>query len=191
MIEHGFDPRAHGGREHGRDAAARDRDQQRRAVDDRRQDEARTRAVVGDVDRNARRAGGLRDRLVGGFVVGRGEHDACPGNVPRLEFARMPGELAALRLLGDLRAGSRCDDGDGRAGGAQQRKLARGHAAAADDERRRRLQVEEDGQVAHVQRPAPIWCRPHSRCRPKNRVPSASSPTSASERVVCQSPTET
>ncbi len=128
----------------------RDGDEQRRAVDDRREDEARALAVVGDVDRYARRTGRGGGGFVDRAIVGRHEDDAHAGDVLGPERTLQPAQFAAPGGLHDRGRGARGNDGDVGACGLEQRELPRGDAAAADEERRGPLQVEEDREVPHA-----------------------------------------
>ena len=82
-----FQARAQQARQHGRGAAARYRHDERRAFDDRGQDERAQRRLVDHVHRDVPRSGGGGDRLVYRDVVGGGDHhrdtrsDSRPENV--------------------------------------------------------------------------------------------------------------
>ena len=66
---------AHLPREHRRAPAGADRDDDRRAIDDRREDEARKLGAVDHVDGNARRARGLRHGAIDGWLVRCGDDE--------------------------------------------------------------------------------------------------------------------
>ena len=86
-VEQCLEPLAHEPRQHGRDAAARNRDDQRRAIDDRRHDGARELRVVDDIDEHVALASGGRDRCVDRAIVGRCDGEHCAVEVLRRRIA--------------------------------------------------------------------------------------------------------
>ena len=188
-------------REDRRRAAARYRDHHRRAIDDRRHDEARQLRVVDDVGEEVPRPRGRRDARVQLAIVGGGDREDYAVElfigIVGGEVGDDPGGVGGLPVEpGRERAR---DHENACARLAQQSHLALGDFTAADDQHAAVPKVRKQWKVAHgnlarrisIRRQPSSPCRPHSRFRPKNRVASSSSPASASVRVECQSPMET
>jgi hypothetical protein len=145
----GLQPRAQQPRQHRRGAAAGDRHDHRRAVDDRGRDETAQRRIVHHVDRDVPRAAVLRHPPVERAVVGGGDDELLaveqrwligPGPV-------MHGGLLDQRLHpGAQRRGQHRD---ARAGALQQVDLAQRHLAAADHQAVAIADLEKNRQVVH------------------------------------------
>ena len=200
FVEQAFQPLANVPGEHGGHAAARDRDHQRRAIDDRGHDEAGELGIVDDVDEDLPITCRRGDLGVHRGNAGGGDHQCSAVELRGVERKRPPVDgalaIASLTLVCRRRQallepfgqfGS--DQFDARTRLQQQPHLALGDFSAADDEHALAAQVRKQWEIAHDPYPSSP-CRPHSRFRPKKRVASTS-PASASERVVCQSPIET
>ena len=132
-------------REHGRQAAAADRDGDRRAIDDSRHDEGAKRLIVDDVAEAFRGGGRGCDGSVDSSVVGgRDDEPVRFERVGRIG-ARDVDDDAVGRELGEPLRQLRRDDRHGRLGLEQQRDATFGHHAAADDEDGAMLQIREQG----------------------------------------------
>ena len=146
-----FEALAQSAREHRRIAAATDSDDDRRAIDDRRHDEARQLAIVDDVDRNVTTLGLARDPCVDRALVGRRDRQPHAVQMLRTELRRDVRDLArccSLRQAGDKLG---CNDPDLRGGSQQQIDLAFGNCAAADDEHGLVGETQKYGEVVHRQ----------------------------------------
>ena len=145
-----FDQHAQLARQHRRCARSRDRDLQRRAVDDRRHDERRQGGVVGDIHRDTQRARGGGHGFVYRRIVGRGDGDLGADQVAGLEALRLVAQRADQGELGEPRAKLGRDHRDLRPRAQQRFRLERGNRSAADDDAALAAQVEKGGKVVAV-----------------------------------------
>ena len=146
-----LEARAQQAREHRRGAAARDRDGERRPLDDRGQDEGAERRLVDDVHRDAPRRGRPRPRP-------RSRPGRRSRRSPRRSLRRRRAEKRRARC--EIRPADRCSANAARELRCHHRRRAlwiapggnfsRGHVAAAHDEAGLVADVEEDGQVFHA-----------------------------------------
>ena len=168
VIDRGLDPLAHEAREHGRRALRRNRDHERRAIDDRRQDAGRELEVVDDVGDDAACLGRLRDRAVRRAIVRGGDREPGAVEVGRREGARAVLDAALRGGARERRCQSWRHEPDAGAGFGQQCELALRDAAAAHDDDESPAKVEEQGEVPHGRSPAVFrWpARPGCRCVP-------------------------
>ncbi len=198
-------------REHGRNAAGGNCNDERRAIDDRGNDEARQLRIVDHVHEHVALASGRGDACIHGAIVGGGDREQGAVKVGGLETratctsetvpATAPRSNPAWLQDRVTRRRRRWVVNQSVSSGATTVTLRTRHRAAAGScaprphRRRRRAR---DGRCRSANsgkyrmrppQPSRPWM-PHSRFRPKNRVASAS-PASASVRVVCQSPIET
>src|SRR5216110_1399152 len=163
---------AHAPREHRRMSARAHRDDDRRAIDDRRKDEGRELGVIDDVDRHAPLARAGCDACVRGAIRGGGDDgDGSREMLGRELFGNLP-QLAACGLLRELRVHARRHDGHAGARPAQPRRLAQRNRPAAHHHDGMAIEAQEDRQVIHgggrraqAGRAAggTLGCRPHSR----------------------------
>jgi hypothetical protein len=136
-------------RQHRRGTAGRHGGDHRRAVDDRRHDEAAQRRVVGDVDRHVEYARGIGDLGVDPTVVGGREGDPATGQVAVVVTPLVVGHLAFGDASRQRLAEPRRDHGDVAAGAQQQRSLALRDLAATDHQAALAAQVEKDRKEFH------------------------------------------
>ena len=143
----GLDLGADQPRQYRRITAAGDGDDQRRAVDDGREDHAAQCWRIHHVDRNAQRLRLGRDARVEWFVIGGGDHQGHALQVGAFITAQMHTALAGQR--GELVAHLRRHHAQLAAGVAQQARLAQRDLAAADDQHDTPLEFVEQRKEIH------------------------------------------
>ena len=146
-VEHALDLAAQARGQRRGHAAGADRDRQRPAPHQRRQDRARALGVVDHIDPGAagtRRRAHLRVHRV---VVGRRDGERGAVQQRGLECRRGMHHLAPRDPLAQPRVDPRAHDTDARAGIEQSLHLARRHRAGADHQHVASAQVEEHGVV--------------------------------------------
>src|SRR6185295_18851519 len=129
--------------------ATADGDHDRRAIDDRRHDEARQLAIVDDVHRNVTALGLTRDPGIDRMLVGCRDRQAHAVEMFGTKLGRDVRDFArccSLREAGDKLG---CNDPDLRGGSQQQIDLAFGDSTAADDEHRLVRETQKNGEVVH------------------------------------------
>ena len=110
LVEQRLDALAGEACQHRRGAAARDRDHQRRAIDDGRDDEAGALGIVDDVAEQVAGTSRRRDALVQRDVVGSGHHQR---RAFELRFVEFRGNPERRERLGADFAGDHGDAGTG------------------------------------------------------------------------------
>jgi hypothetical protein len=147
--DQGFQSRAQHAREHRRFAAAGDRHHDRRAVDDRRQDEAAQRGLVGHVHRDVARARRIGDDPGRGGIVLDHDHGVLAVEQFGREDVRDAFQVVGVRQAFEAFVQDGRGDIDPRPGAQQQFSLARGGFGAPHHQTVAVAQVEKDGQVIH------------------------------------------
>ena len=132
-----------------RAAAGRDRDHQRRTIDNRRHNGAGLLRRVHQITEDTARFGGLRDLLIHRVVIGGGDHQPALIQPGVLERARNQRQLAAIGPLLERRGKAQCADMQIGAGGQQQPRFALGDIAAAYQQTALALQATKKGKVVH------------------------------------------
>ncbi len=95
-VDQHLDPLAYEPGQHGRHPAARDRDHQRRAIDDGRNDDARALCVVNHVGEDIRRAGRLGHQRIDCRIVRCGDDQDHACKLGRVELSRDPRHRSTL-----------------------------------------------------------------------------------------------
>ena len=134
---------------HRRGARGADCDRHLAAIDDRRQREGAKLRAIGNVDRDAERAGDSRDARILLVVFGRGDDERPPAQL--IDAGKRADKRHLTRLGERGKLGNHLLRGNVDNGRALQKKprLDGRQLTAADDERWLALEAHEDGKGAH------------------------------------------